>query len=78
MDKYMIHRRVRDFRDDHDFIFGILKSFFIMVIICVSAIIGLLPIYLCLGVNGWWILSAFIIWPVGFNSIAWIVDCFDA
>lgn len=77
MDKYMIHCRVRDFRDDHNFIFGILKSFFTMVIICISVIIGLLPIYLCLGVNGWWILSAFIIWPVGFNSIAWIVDCFD-
>ena len=77
MDKYIIRRRVRDFRDDHDFIFGILKSFFTMVIICVCAIIALLPIYLCLAVNGWWILSAFIIWPVGINSVAWITDCFD-
>lgn len=77
MDKYMIHRRVRDFRNNHNFIFGILKSFFIMVTFCISAIIGLLPIYLCFGVSGWWILSAFIVWPVGFNSIAWVVDCFD-
>ena len=77
MDKYMIRRRVRDFRDNHDFIFGILKSFFIIVIMCVSAVIGLLPIYLCLSINGWWILSALAIWPVGFNSIGWIVDCFD-
>lgn len=77
MDKYMIRRRVRDFRDDHNFIFEILKSFFTMVIICVSALVVLFPVYLCLAVNGWWILSAFIIWPVGVNSIAWVVDCFN-
>lgn len=77
MDKYMIRRRVRDFRDDHNFIFEILKSFFTMVIICIIVVIGFLPICLCLGVNDWWILSAFIIWPVGLNSIAWVIDCFD-
>ena len=69
--------RIIDFSYNHSFIFGIMKTFFMMVIICVSVIIGLLPICFCIGANGWWILSAFIIWPVGFNSIGWIVRYFD-
>ena len=76
MDKYTIRCRVRDFRNNHNFLYGIVKTFFIMVIICVSVIIGLLPICFCVGANGWWILSAFIIWPVGFNRIRWIIDYF--
>ena len=75
--KYMIRRKIRDFRYNHDFMFDVLKMFYIMVIICISILVGVLPIILCLFFGLWWILSAFIIWPIGFNSIAWIVDFFD-
>ena len=76
--KYKLRRKIRDFRYNHDFIFNILKLFLVMVITCVSILVVALPIGLCLYFGFWWILSAFIIWPVGFNSIAWIIDCLDA
>lgn len=75
--KYKLRRKIRDFRYNHDFMFDVLKMFYIMVIICISILVGVLPIILCLFFGLWWILSAFIIWPIGFNSIAWIVDFFD-
>ena len=75
--RYTIRRKIRDFRYNHDFMFYVLKMFYIMVIICVSILVGFLPIGLCLYFGLWWILSAFIIWPIGFNSIAWIIDFFD-
>ena len=75
--RYTIRRKIRDFRYNHDFMFDVLKMFYIMVIICISILVGVLPIILCLFFGFWWILSAFIIWPIGFNSIAWIVDFFD-
>ena len=75
--RYTIRRKIRDFRYNHDFMFDVLKMFYIMVIICISILVGVLPIILCLFFGLWWILSAFIIWPIGFNSIAWIVDFFD-
>ena len=75
--KYMIRRKIRDFRYNHDFMFDVLKSFFIMVIISISLLVGALPIGLCLYFGLWWILSAFIIWPIGFTGIAWIIDFFD-
>ena len=75
--KYKLRRKIRDFRYNHDFMFDVLKMFYIMVIICISILVGVLPIILCLFFGLWWILSAFIIWPIGFNSIAWIIDFFD-
>ena len=75
--KSKLRRKIRDFRYNHDFMFDVLKMFYIMVIICISILVGVLPIILCLFFGLWWILSAFIIWPIGFNSIAWIVDFFD-
>ena len=72
-----MRQKIRYLRRNYDFIFNILKSFFIMVIICATLLVGVLPVALCLYVGSWWILSAFIIWPVGFNSIAWVVDYFD-
>ena len=75
--KYKLRRKIREFRYNHDFMFDVLKMFYIMVIICVSILVGFLPIGLCLYFGLWWILSAFIIWPIGFNSIAWIIDFFD-
>ena len=72
-----MRQKIRYLRRNYDFIFNILKSFFIMVIICATLLVGVLPVALCLDVGFWWILSAFIIWPVGFNSIAWVVDYFD-
>ena len=75
--KNKLHRKIRDFRYNHEFVFDVLKMFYIMVIICISILVGVLPIILCLFFGLWWILSAFIIWPIGFNSIAWIVDFFD-
>ena len=73
----MIRNKIRNFRHNHDFMFGIMKSFFMMVITCATLLAGAIPIFLCLYIDFWWILSAFIIWPVGFNSIAWVVDYFD-
>ena len=75
--KYKIRRKIREFRYNHDFMFDVLKMFYIMVIICVSILVVFLPIGLCLYFGLWWILSAFIIWPISFNSIAWIIDFFD-
>ena len=75
--KNMIRRKIRDFSYNHDFMFDVLKLFFIMVIISIGLIIGALPIGLCLYFGLWWLLSAFIIWPIGFTSIAWIIDFFD-
>ena len=75
--KYKLRRKIREFRYNHDFMFDVLKMFYIMVIICISILVGVLPIILCLFLDFWLILSAFIIWPIGFNSIAWIVDFFD-
>ena len=75
--KYKLRRKIREFRYNHDFMFDVLKMFYIMVIICISILVGVLPIILCLFLDFWWILSAFIIWPIGFNSIAWIIDFFD-
>ena len=75
--KNMIRRKIRDFSYNHDFMFDVLKLFFIMVIISICLIIGALPIGLCLYFGLWWLLSAFIIWPIGFTGIAWIIDFFD-
>ena len=75
--KYKLRRKIREFRYNHDFMFDVLKMFYIMVIICISILVGVLPIILCLFLDFWLILSAFIIWPIGFNSIAWIIDFFD-
>ena len=75
--KCKLRRKIREFRYNHDFMFDVLKMFYIMVIICISILVVVLPIILCLFFGLWWILSAFIIWPIGFNSIAWIVDFFD-
>ena len=75
--KNMIRRKIRDFSYNHDFMFDVLKLFFIMVIISIGLIIGALPIGLCLYFGLWWLLSAFIIWPIGFTGIAWIIDFFD-
>ena len=75
--KSKLRRKIRDFRYNHDFMFDVLKMFYIMVIICISILVGVLPIILCLFFGLWWILSAFIIWPICFYSIAWIVDFFD-
>ena len=72
-----MRQKIRYLRRNYDFIFNILKSFFTMVIICAALLVGVLPVALYLYVDSWWILSAFIIWPVGFNSIAWVVDYFD-
>ena len=75
--KNMIRRKIREFSYNHDFMFDVLKLFFIMVIISIGLIIGTLPIGLCLYFGLWWLLSAFIIWPIGFTGIAWIIDFFD-
>ena len=75
--KNMIRRKIREFSYNHDFMFDVLKLFFIMVIISIGLIIGALPIGLCLYFGLWWLLSAFIIWPIGFTGIAWIIDFFD-
>ena len=72
-----MRQKIRYLRRNYDFIFNILKSFFIIVIICATLLVEVLPVALYLYVGSWWILSAFIIWPVGFNSIAWVVDYFD-
>ena len=72
-----MRQKIRYLRRNHEFIFNILKSFFIIIVICATLFVGLLPVALCLYVGFWWILSVFIIWPVGFNSIAWVVDYFD-
>lgn len=72
-----MRQKIRYLRRNYDFIFNILKSFFTMVIICAALLVGGLPVALCLYVDSWWILSAFIIWPIGFNGIAWVVDYFD-
>ena len=72
-----MRQKIRYLRRNYDFIFNILKSFFIMVIICAALLVGGLPVALYLYVDSWWILSAFIIWPIGFNGIAWVVDYFD-
>ena len=72
-----MRQKIRYLRHNHDFIFNILKSFFIMIIICATLLVGAIPIALCLYVGFWWILSAFVIWPVGYNRIAWVVDYFD-
>ena len=75
--KYKLRRKIREFRYNHDFMFDVLKMFCIMVIFCIGIVVGVLPIILCRFVGLWWIFSAFIIWPIGVNSIAWIVDFFD-
>lgn len=72
-----MRQKIRYLRRNYDFIFNILKSFFTMVIICATLLVGGLPVALYLYIDSWWILSAFIIWPIGFNSIAWVVDYFD-
>ena len=74
--KYKLHRKIRDFRYNHEFVFDVLKMFYIMVIISITLIIGAIPIGLCLYFGLWWILSAFIICSLILSS-PFVVDVKD-
>ena len=77
MDMYFIHRTLRNFKDNHRYLYTAFTIFLTMVGIIIGAALAFTPIILTAFYTPLWLLSTFIIYPFGFAFFSWVFDCFD-